>query len=114
LAGEKGAMMAETAKKAGLRVAREFFADRTYTAQGTLVSRRLEGSLITDPVIAAERVLRVLEDSEVEAMDGTRLHLQAETVCVHSFQPGSAKMAADIRRHLERSGVRFVPMTRLV
>jgi UPF0271 protein len=114
LAGEKGAMMVKAARKAGLRVAREFFADRAYTAQGTLVSRRLEGSLITDTAAAAERVLGVIEDQQVEAFDGTRLPLQAETICLHSFQPGSAKMAAGIRRRLEHSGIRFVPMTELV
>lgn len=114
LAGKKGDSMAEIARRAGLRVAREFFADRAYTEQGMLLSRKLEGSLITDPMKAAERVLRVLEDNKVEAVDGTDVFIDAQTICVHSFQTGSGKMAALIRQELEGHKAIFAPMTELV
>jgi len=114
LAGQKGDMMSEIGKKASLRVAREFFADREYTSEGTLVSRRLPGSLITDAVHSAERVLMVLEENRLIASDGTTLHIKANTICIHSFQSGSAAMARSIREILERNSVTFEAMDRLV
>jgi UPF0271 protein len=113
LAGRKGEPAAEAGRAAGLKVAREFFADRAYTPEGTLVSRRLPGSLITDPTQAAERVLEVLEEGSVRAIDGTRLDIEAHTVCVHSFQPGSATLARTIREAVEREGGVFRPLRSL-
>lgn len=114
LAGEKGERMAQAARQAGLRVAREFFADRAYSSEGTLVSRRLLGSLITDPVQAAERALQMIEQSTVDAIDGTVLHMEAQTICVHSFQTGSGRMAKTIREVLLKAGISLKPMTQLV
>ena len=113
-AGEKGSSMAETAEKAGLRVVREFFPDRAYTGAGMLVSRQLEGSLITDPSEAVERVLRVVEDHKVKAVDGTDVYIDAQTICVHSWQKGAGRMAAMIRTELERHGVVFRPMAHCI
>ena len=86
-AGERGDRMAKIGRDGGLRVVREFFPDRAYTGDGLLLSRRSEGSLITDAKEAAERVLRAVEDNKVKAIDGTDILIEAQTVCVHSWQP---------------------------
>ena len=114
LAGQKGDMAAEAGKKAGLRVAREFFADRAYTGEGTLVSRRLPDSLIKDKTRAAERVLELIEDNRLIANDGTPLFLKADTICIHSFQPGSAAMAQSIQRALLDNGITLQSMADFV
>jgi UPF0271 protein len=113
-AGEKGNAMTEIAKKGGLGVVREFFPDRAYSSDGMLVSRQLEGSLIDHPVEATERVLGVIIDKKVKAIDGTDIHIDAQTVCVHSWQKGAGKMAAMIRSELERHQVIFTSMINLI
>ena len=113
-AGEKGDIMTDAARGAGLDVVREFFPDRAYNGDGTLVSRQLEGCLISDPSEATERVMRVIEEKKVKAIDGTDIFIEAQTICVHSWQKGAGKMAAMIRSDLERHGVVFTPMADLV
>jgi UPF0271 protein len=78
------------------------------------LSRRVAGSLMTDPQIAAERALRVIGDGCVEAVDGTLLSMTVHTACVQSLQPGSGDMARAIREILERNGVQLTAMSRLV
>ncbi len=113
-AGEKGNTMTEIARKEGLGVVREFFPDRAYNCDGMLVSRQLEGSLITDPLEATARVLRVIEEKKVKAIDGTDIFIDAQTICVHSWQKGAGEMAAMIRSELERHEVVLTPMTDLI
>jgi len=113
-AGEKGNAMTEIAKKNGLAVVREFFPDRAYAPNGTLVSRQLEGSLVSDPLEASDRVLRAIEDNKVKTNDGTDIFIDAQTICVHSWQEGAGKMAATIRSELERHGIAFTSMINLV
>jgi UPF0271 protein len=76
----------------GFRVAAEGFADRAYTASGTLVPRTRAGALITDPSVAAAQAIRL---AGVAGCD---------TVCVHADTPGAAGIAAAVRRGLEEAG----------
>ena len=48
LMGLSNQNLVKTGKEAGLEVRHEVFADRTYEDDGTLVSRRKEGAMITD------------------------------------------------------------------
>lgn len=100
-----GAYAAEYATSQGLRVIQEVFADRAYNPDGTLVSRREEGAVIHDPSVVAERVLRMATSGEIEAIDGSVLTLEAESVCVHGDSPGAVDMAAEIKNTLESNGV---------
>ena len=113
-AGERGNTMKDIAEKAGLGVVREFFPGRAYSQDGMLVSRQMEGSLITDPSEATDRVLRAIKDNKVKAIDGTDIFIEAQTICVHSWQKGAGKMAAMIRTELERHEVVCTSMTNLV
>lgn len=100
-----GAYAAEYATSQGLRVIQEVFADRAYNPDGTLVSRREEGAVIHDPSVVAERVLRMATSGEIEAIDGSVLTLEAESVCVHGDSPGAVTMAEQIKNTLESNGV---------
>lgn len=68
---QPGAVVGRLAAQAGLRVFHEAFADRAYNADGTLVSRRLPDAVIADPAEVAARVLRMVREHEVVAIDGT-------------------------------------------
>ena len=88
----------------GLGVVREAFADRAYTAGGRLVSRRQAGAVLTDPDQVAERALRLAAGRPVQAVDGSQLALDAESLCVHGDTPGAVALAVAIRRRLEAEG----------
>ncbi len=56
-----GSPLIEFARKQGLRVVSEAFADRAYHRDGTLVSRRQEGAVLHDVEMIAERVLDMIK-----------------------------------------------------
>lgn len=91
------------ARAAGLRTVVEAFADRAYTPDGALVSRREPGAVLRE-VDVVEHVVRIACDGEVVAVDGSRLRIEAESICVHGDTPGAAAMAATVRRALEAAG----------
>ena len=80
---------------AGLRVAAEVFADRTYEADGSLTSRRVPGSVIQDPASVVARAVDMVSTGQVIATDGAVVPLHADTICLHGDTPG----AADLARH---------------
>lgn len=100
-----GAVVGRLAAQAGLRVFHEAFADRAYNADGTLVSRRLPDAVIADPAEVAARVLRMVREHEVVAIDGTVVPLNADSVCVHGDSPSAVAMARAVRARLESEGV---------
>jgi UPF0271 protein len=100
----------QAGKEAGLQLCREVYADRAYTDDGDLVSRKVEGSVIHDRAAAAERVLRMVQDGEIVALSGKRLSLRFDSICVHSDTPGAVEMARAIRGRLEDNGITVRPL----
>ena len=98
------------AAAAGLPTAREGFADRAYNADGTLVSRRLPGAIITDPEVAAARALRLVTEGRLTAIDGAELRLEIDSLCIHSDTPGALEMARAIRRRFDAAGIVVRPL----
>jgi UPF0271 protein len=93
------------AQDQGLRVVAEAFADRAYTPAGALVSRREPGAVLHDAALIAERMLRLVSDGEVEAIDGSLIRLQADSICVHGDSPGAVAIARQLRGRFEQAGV---------
>ena len=100
-----GAPLVAWAREAGLTVVAEAFADRAYTPEGTLVSRREPGSVLHDPEAVAARMLRLAQEGVVEAIDGSTVRVQADSICVHGDSPGAVAMARQVRAVLEQAGV---------
>ncbi|MGT2461995.1 LamB/YcsF family protein [Sinomonas atrocyanea] len=92
------------AEAAGLRTVTEAFADRAYTPEGTLVSRREPGAVLHDLDGIVEHVLRIL-DGKVQAVDGSIVRIAADSICVHGDTPGAVAMAARIRAAVAEAGV---------
>ena len=99
-----GSQLVEQARSAGLTVVAEAFADRAYTPQGNLVSRREKGSVLHDPELVAQRMLRMVRDGVIEAIDGTMTQIDAQSICVHGDSPGAVAIAQRLRALLEESG----------
>ncbi|AWB83694.1 LamB/YcsF family protein [Corynebacterium liangguodongii] len=100
-----GGVAVDIAEAAGLRVIREAFADRGYNPDGTLVSRRAPGAVITDPGAVAERVAQVAATGSVTAIDGSTLEVRAESVCVHGDSPGAVELTRSVVERLGREGI---------
>ncbi len=105
LVGLSGSTMITAGEQVGLRVAREAFVDRTYAADGSLRSRRLEGAVILDNQQALAQALSIACEGTVITYDGTRLAVPAETLCLHGDTPGARERAAVVRQGLAAAGV---------
>ena len=104
LVGLPGSELVKAGKAIGLRVAREAFGDRAYNEDGTLVSRKIAGSLITDPDAVAERILGFTRGT-VKAITGKEIRIEADTVCLHGDTPGAGTIARRVRERLEDAGI---------
>ena len=92
-----------------LAVVREFFADRNYNADGSLVSRARPDALLHDPLEAAERVIRMLRQGMVRTIAGSDFAISAETICVHGDTPGAVEFVRKLRASLEQEGITIAP-----
>jgi len=114
LAGSKGEKMTRIGERIGLRVAYEAFPDRAYTPEGTLVSRRQPGAVIKDPDMVAQRALMMAKEGKVVAIDGTKIVLRPETLCVHGDTPGAVNLVKNIRETLTQAGVEVTCLSKIV
>ena len=97
--------LVNAAKAAGVRVACEVFADRAYEPDGSLVTRSRLGSIIHDVDAVVARAVGMAKHGTVEAIDGSTIHVQADTICVHSDTPGADDLAAKLRAGLQNAGI---------
>jgi 5-oxoprolinase (ATP-hydrolysing) subunit A len=103
--GLPGSRWLALAEEAGLETVPEAFADRAYTPEGTLVSRREPGALVSDPAAVAERAVRFATEGTVVAVDGSVVAAPARSICVHSDTPGALELARAVRSALVTAGV---------
>jgi len=102
-----GSPLIDWARDAGLTVVAEAFADRGYTPEGTLVSRRDPGAVLHDVDQIAARMLSLVRDGVVEAVDGSLVRIAADSICVHGDSPGAVAIARHLRERFEQEGVRI-------
>ncbi|GAA2084808.1 5-oxoprolinase subunit PxpA [Aeromicrobium halocynthiae] len=107
--GLPGSAWLRLADDAGLSTVPEAFADRAYTAAGTLVPRAEPGAVLTDPDEIAARVVALAERGTLPAVDGTELEVHARSVCVHGDTPGAVAVARAVRSALEENDVDVRP-----
>ena len=97
--------LARAGEKNGLQIAREVFADRNYSNDGTLVPRTQPDALLHDPAEAATRAVRMLRKGKVRSVDGMDVDVRAETICLHGDNPKAVDFARVLRSRLEKEGV---------
>ena len=102
-----GAPLIDWARDAGLTVVAEAFADRGYTPQGALVSRREPGAVLHDENLIAQRMLTLVRDGVIEAVDGSTVRVEADSICVHGDSPGAVAIARALRKQFEQEGVQI-------
>ncbi|WP_427005207.1 LamB/YcsF family protein [Pseudarthrobacter sp. H2] len=107
--GFPGSALLETAREAGHPVFGEAYPGRAYLPDGTLVPRPQEGALLQDAGEIAGRAVRLATKGEIEAVDGTVIRVRPDSLCLQADTPGSAAMAAVVRKSLADAGVELEP-----
>jgi UPF0271 protein len=87
----------------------EFFGDRAYNPDGSLVSRKLPGAVLHDHNQVAEKVLKMVKEGKVVCIDGTEIELTAETICVHGDNPAALELVRNIRDALLKEEIEIAP-----
>jgi len=103
--GLPGSAWLRLADEAGLHTVAEAFADRAYTPEGRLVSRRLPDAVLQDVDEVARRCVRLATLGGVEAVNGDVVDVHADSICVHGDSPGALAMARAVRTALSEAGV---------
>jgi len=107
--GLPGSAWLRLAGEAGLTVVEEAFADRAYTSEGTLVSRRLPGSVLHDRQEIARRCVAMATGGTVKDVEGEDLRLSPGSICVHGDTPDAVEIARAVRDALAEAGVTLAP-----
>jgi UPF0271 protein len=105
LMGLANAPILDLASRSGLRVVAEAFADRAYTPKGELVSRREAGAVLHDAQKIADRMVQLARAGTLEAIDGSVIRIEAQSICVHGDSPGAVAIAEAIRQRFEAEGI---------
>jgi UPF0271 protein len=101
--------LVQAGEAANLTLAHEVFADRAYEDDGMLVSRKKPGSVLHDPKLIAERVVRMIQDGAVVSVTGKVIKMRTDTVCIHGDTPGAVDIARGVRKALKDAGIEVAP-----
>ena len=91
--GLPGSELQNAANAAALRFVAEGFADRAYQANGQLVPR-------SEPGAVHDQLQQILAQA-------VSLLGKVDTLCVHGDTPGAAEIAKQVRKELEKQGVKI-------
>ena len=100
--------------RAGLRLAREVYADRAYAGDGNLAPRKTPGAVIHDAEAATRRVLQMLDEQAIRTVGDEKLPVRIDSICVHGDNPAAVAMARSVRAALEAAGVAIQPFSRFL
>ena len=109
-----GSQMEHAARKLGLRLAREGFADRQYEDDGNLSPRSLPGTVFEDPDKGLKQSLSMVKDRCLTSRQGNRVKVEVDTICVHGDEPTAVAVARHVRKGLEAAGCQIVTIPEMV
>ena len=109
-----GGELVRAGQDIGLRTALEFFSDRAYEEDGTLVNRRKEGAVITDENAALARVVRMIKENKLTAITGKDISIKADSVCVHGDGVKALEFVEKIREKLTDEQIAIKPLAEIV
>jgi len=112
LMGLAGGALVDAGRAAGLRVQQEGFCDRRYRADGSLMPRSEAGAVIEDIDVAVAQALSIATAREAAAGDGSAVHIDADSLCVHGDRANAAAFAQRLHEALSQAGVRITAASR--
>ena len=108
-----GSKMEIAAKKLGMKIACEIFADRNYEDDGNLVSRKKPNALITDPEIAKKHVLSMVKNQALNCHSGKQIPCEIDSVCIHGDNKSSLATAKSIKENLLDNGLKLKALSKM-
>ena len=108
-----GSQMEVAAKKNGLKIACEIFADRNYEDNGNLISRSKPNALITNPELAKKHVLSMVKNQAINCLSGKQIPCEIDSVCIHGDNESSLATAKSIRDNLVDNGLELKPLNKM-
>lgn len=103
--GLAGGQLVRAGQEAGLEVAHEGFVDRQYQRDGSLTPRSEPGAVINDATQALKQAIALAQRGEVTLIDGSRIPVQADTLCIHGDRADAAAFARAIHEGLRAAGL---------
>jgi UPF0271 protein len=101
-------------REQGLPVVEEIFADRAYLDDGNLVPRSQPGAMVHGAEASLQHVMRMVEESALISINGKRLPVNPQSICVHGDNADAVATAQAIRDGLTRAGYRLASLPELV
>ena len=108
-----GSKMEIAAKKIGMKIACEIFADRNYEDDGNLVSRSKPNALITDPEQAKKHVLSMVKNQTINCHSGKQIPCEIDSICIHGDNSSSLATAKSIKNNLLENGLDLKPLNKM-
>lgn len=105
-----GSEMITQAQEMGLRYAAEVFADRAYEEDGTLVSRTKPGAMIEDEELAVSRVITMIKEHKVTAVNGKEIAITPDSVCVHGDSEKALTFVQKLRDAFRANQIEVCPL----
>ena len=96
-----------------MKIASEIFADRNYEDDGNLISRTKKNAMITDPIIAKERIIKMVQNQALNCYSGKQIPCEIDSICVHGDEACAVNTAKEIRTGLLKSGVTLMSLDKM-
>jgi 5-oxoprolinase (ATP-hydrolysing) subunit A len=103
--GAPGSPLLAVVDSLGMEPVAEAFADRAYRRDGSLVPRSEPGAVLSDPGEVVARAVQIATERHVVAVDGSRVAVEARSICIHGDTPGAVALARAVRQALEQASV---------
>ena len=98
----------------GLPVVEEIFADRGYLDDGNLVPRSQPGAMIHGAEASLAHVMRMIEAQALISINGKRIPVKPQSICVHGDGPDAVATARAIREGLLAAGYAMATIPQLL
>ena len=98
LSSAKNDEYAEIASKYRINLLYEVFADRAYTNEGSLVSRSEPNAVISNSEEVIKRMKQLSKKGAIKSIEGKKLKLQADTLCVHGDNKAALKLIKSLHK----------------
>jgi UPF0271 protein len=100
-------------RDAGLPIVEEIFADRAYLDDGNLVPRSQPGAMIHGAQASLQHVMRMVEERALISINGKRIPVNPQSICVHGDNADAVSTAQAIRDGLTAAGFRLTGIPEL-
>lgn len=108
--GQAPSYLKDETEQSGLLFAKEGFVDRAYQGNGKLVPRDQDGALLENSSKIIMQALEIVMDNYVTTINGNKIPIEVETICIHSDTPNAPKLAQLVWEALRNKGYTLISL----